>query len=282
MARAITVWHGSPFKFESIAQRSPLTRLHAYWTTADPLLAALYAGPTGWVLPVMPADGHPVLDASGWPGQADLHELSQDARDRLGEALEMVGLPPVDEDGSPFGESRRTLAFSLRKGFSGRGVIPEGVHWEGVVQEDQHDNEDLNAVLRHCGYQAVLTVDPLPGILSDIHGRWLTTFAPFDFDRVEATQTNRAALLHDLACPPGAEALAIIKRCLGIIAREGRQPITIGFLEPEAAMVTGAPLPALEIMKKALLSRSVPTPVEALISLCGEPHDRTPEMRMAY
>lgn len=172
------LWHGSPHRIESFEERSILTRLHAFWTTDDPALAALYAGPGGWVLPVQPTGECRMLDASGWPGIRPLHPIEADEHVRLLELADECGVYPEDDE--IFGDPARTLRFALQPGYGGRGEIcGEPPCWEGVIQEDECDNENLNAMLRSCGFDAVLCSDPLPGILGDISSR----FAPNPLSR---------------------------------------------------------------------------------------------------
>ena len=260
------LWHGSRARFESFEERSVLTRLYAHWTTNDPVLAALYAGHDGWVHPVLATDNVRLLDASGWPGVRPLHSLTDDDQHALAEHREALGMCDLDE--TPFGDSARTLAFATRPGYGGKGTVSSDVSWEGVVQEDEHDCENLNALLQSVGFDAVLCVDPLPGIIGDIQRR----LAESAIRRHEQEHGTRLGMGYEAwiareAARPNAVSFRVAAAALERLRHNGEPPIAVGFLHPESAVVLHEQsIPAINILTAQVKLRS--TPLDVLQAIC--------------
>jgi hypothetical protein len=132
----------------------------------------------------------------------------------------------------------RTLAFSLWPGYGGCGPLPSGVCWEGVIQEDGQDDGDMNALLRHAGFDAVLCVDPLPGIVGDIERRLAhTAIARFRSRGGALIGMGQQDWIRAEAARPEAGAFRAAAASLERIRRLGEPPAAVAFLDPAAAAV---------------------------------------------
>lgn len=234
------VWHGSPARFAVFEHRDVLTRLYAHWASADPVIAALYAGPGGHVYPVSAAPGVRMLDAGGFPGVAPLHFLEDE---QLSAVREAYG--SLRDDQEVLGSADEVFGLECR--LLGLPRVPDRSCWEGVVDEIDMDGEDTNAILRRLGFQAVLSWERGGATAGDLERRFGRANA------IWSTATQRLAA--SLRRPTGGE-------------------LAIAFLSPEAPVVAGQAILADDLVSRYLTAdRPLVTSRRALEAACRPPED---------
>jgi hypothetical protein len=230
------LYHGSRIAFSRFAAPSPYSRLHAAWATTDPVAAATYAGPGGWVMPLRVTAGCCLLNASGGVAGRPLHHVGgmMDELIRLCERRWDGTLDCLDPDRIACG-----LVHLLG---------PDGTPaWESFVWEDV-DCEDLHAVLTGFGYQAVACTEPSAGVLGDL---------------------ARAIA----GAPEPSPFLASVELLTRRMAANGGYLDVVGFLDPDAADFSGlTPIPADRVLTAAAEGRPPPpTDLASVLAGCASP-----------
>jgi len=212
----LVLWHGSPNTFDTFAHRRDEVRLGGYWTAADPVVAALYAGMGGVIYPVTAAPGVRVLDASGIDGVSPLHYLTPDELHLVTEAAERLGIR--DKLSDPPGSGAEHFDHA-----------EDRPCWEGLFQENVKQ-EDLGELIRACGYDAVLTHDSTEGIVGDMRATALRDLA----------RRKPIPGLEDGATPETPSDFIRLNRCGVSLRTAERETPVLGFLTPESAEIHAA------------------------------------------
>lgn len=253
------LWHGSPARFSRFEQRHERTRLDAYWTAADPTVAALYAGAGGWVQGIaLPAEAR-ILDATGGHDRRPLHYLDASEVGAALGVLETIGWENP-EDGMEPGDALRHFDQA----------IDEGMCWEGLMLEDI-PGAAMRHLLQGLGYQAVLCHDSTEGIRYDIHERQRAG-APGPLSGRPGTMPfpveQEALLQQALARPEGAH-LRLVRDVVASIQRDAEAVPVLALLDADDARMVGAALAGQAVLHAYLAGRRLPeTPLEELVALC--------------